>query len=97
MRFVAIRDLRSNTAALRKDLKTDHEIVVTANGRPFALITGVEPDTVEEDVMAVRYARARAAIDRMRARAKAQGLDKMTMDEIDAIIAGIRAKRREAK
>jgi len=97
MKFVAIRDLRANTAALRKDLEANTEIVVTANGRPFALMTRVEPDTVEEEVVALRQARARVAIDRMRERAKAQGLDRLTMDEIDAIIADVREKRQAAE
>lgn len=97
MKFLAIRDLRANTAALRKDLEADREIVVTANGRPFALMTRVQPDTVEDELQAIRRARARAAMESMRARAKARGLDKMTMEEIDAIIADVRRKRQAAK
>jgi len=97
MKFIAIRDLRANTAALRKDLEADCEIVVTANGRPFALMTRVEPDTVEEEIMALRQARARAALSRIRAKAKADGRDKMTMEEIDAIIADVRKQRQAAK
>jgi hypothetical protein len=33
MKFVTIKDLRSKTAAIRKDLSADEEIVVTAKGR----------------------------------------------------------------
>jgi antitoxin (DNA-binding transcriptional repressor) of toxin-antitoxin stability system len=58
MKFVTIRDLRGNTARLRRDLREDREIVLTANGRPFALMTPVEPDTVEEELLAIRRARA---------------------------------------
>ena len=97
MKFISIRDLRSNTAQLRKDLETDRDVLVTANGRPFALMTRVEPDNVEEELMAIRQARARAAISRIRAKAKADGLDRLTMDEIDAIIAKARRERRNAK
>ena len=46
MKFITIRDLRSDTARLRRDLQADREIVVTANGRPFAVMTRVGPDTV---------------------------------------------------
>jgi len=97
MKFISIRDLRSNTARLRKDLEEEREVVVTANGRPFALMTRVEPDSVEEEILAIRRARARMAIERMRAQAKARGLDKMTMAEIDAVIADVRRKRRASK
>lgn len=94
MRFITIRDLRSSTAQLRKDLETEREIVVTANGRPFAVMTRVEPDSVEEEILAIRRARARAALSRMRAKAKRDGLDRLTMDDIDAIIAEARRERR---
>jgi antitoxin (DNA-binding transcriptional repressor) of toxin-antitoxin stability system len=95
MKFITIRDLRSDTARLRRDLQADREIVVTANGRPFAVMTRVGPDTVEDEILAIRRARARAALSRIRARAKADGLDRLTMDQIDAIIAGARRERRE--
>jgi len=75
----------------------DREVVVTANGRPFAGMTRVEPDGVEEEILAIRRARARTALSRIRAKAKADGLDRMTMDEIDAIIAKARRERRSAK
>lgn len=94
MRFVPVRDLRSNIARLREDLETEREVVVTANGRPFALMTRVDPDNVEEEVLAIRRARARAALSRIRTKAKADGLDRMTMDQIDAIIATSRRERR---
>jgi len=97
MKFVTIKDLRSNTAQLRRDLQAEREVVVTANGRPFAVMTSVEPNGVEEEVKAIRRARARAALSRIRAKAKEDGLDTMTMDEIDAIIAKARQERRRKK
>ncbi len=97
MKFITIRDLRSSTAAIRKDLASEREIVLTANGRPFALMTRVEPETLEEELVAIRRARARLVVERIRARAKAQGLDRMSMDEIDAVIGEVRRQRRSAR
>jgi len=97
MKFITIRDLRSKTAELRKDLETDREIVVTANGRPFAVMTRVEPDTVEEEVLAIRRARAGATLSRIRAKARARGVDKLTMKQIDAVIAKARRERRSSE
>jgi len=94
MKFVTIRDFRNKTAEIRKDLDSEREIVLTANGRPFTLLSRLDPDTVEDEIMAVRRARARLAIDRMRAQAKAEGLDRMTMDEIDSVIADVRKRNR---
>jgi antitoxin (DNA-binding transcriptional repressor) of toxin-antitoxin stability system len=94
MKFITIRDLRANTARLRKDLQEDREIVLTANGRPFALMTPVGPDAVEEELLAIRRARAQAALGRIRAKAKAEGLGRTSMGEIEAIIANVRRERR---
>jgi len=96
MKFITIRDLRGNTAQLRKDLQKDGEIVLTANGRPFALMTPIDPDSVEEEVVAIRRARAQAALGRIRAKAKAGGLDRMGMGEVDALIAEVRRERQAA-
>jgi len=97
MKFVTIRELRSKTAAVRKDLEHEREIVLTANGRPFAVMTPVEPDTVEDEIRAIRSARAKAAMERIRTQAKADGLDKLTMNEIDTLIAEARRARRGSK
>ena len=94
MKFVTVREFRSNTANVRKELQTEREIVLTSNGKPFAMLTPVEPDTVEEEASAIRQARARLAIDRIRDHAREAGLDKMTMEDIDALIAEARRERR---
>lgn len=95
MKFITIRDLRSNTARLRKNLQTEREVVITANGRPFAVMTRVEPDQLEEEIVAIRRARSRAAISRIRAKAKAEGLDRLTMNQINDFIAETRRERQD--
>ncbi len=95
MKFVAIRELRSKTASLREDLARSREIVLTANGRPFAVMTPVNPDTVEQEIQAIRRARTQAAIDAIHAAAKATGADALTMDDIDVDIAAARRSRRK--
>ena len=97
MKFVSIRDLRSNTASFRKELETEREIVLTANGRPFAVMTSVSSNTVEEELLAIRRARARTALSRIRARARAKGLDILSSRQIDALIAKVRRERRASK
>ena len=58
MKFITIRDLRGNTARIRKDLEAEGEVVITANGRPFAVMTRVKPDKLEEEILAIRRGRA---------------------------------------
>ena len=97
MKFATIRDLRTKTRALREELKSAREIVLTANGRPFAVMVTVDPDSLEETIREIRLARARRAIDRIQARSKELGLDRMTMTEIDALIAEVRREKRAGK
>ncbi len=94
MKFVTVREFRANTATMRKELESEQQLVLTSNGRPFAMVTPVEPDTVMEECLAVTRARAGLALDRAAIKAGKDGRDAMTMDEIDAIIADVRQQRR---
>jgi antitoxin (DNA-binding transcriptional repressor) of toxin-antitoxin stability system len=94
MKFVSVREFRSNTASVRRDLETEREIVLTSNGKPFAIMTPVEPDSVEDETLAIRRARARLAVERIRDHARKSGIDKMTPARINAEIAAVRRKLR---
>jgi prevent-host-death family protein len=97
MKFVTIRDFRNKTAAIRKALSAEHEIVLTANGRPIAVLADVDEDTFEDKLAALRRTRAYAVLDRTHARAKETGADKLTMEEIESEIAKTRRERRTAR
>ncbi len=97
MKFVTIRELRSKTASIRRDLAQAREIVLTANGRPFAVMTPVSAETVEEEIQAIRRARTRAVVEGLRAAAKTAGVDTLTMEDIDAEIEAVRRARRKRR
>ena len=97
MKFVSLRDFRTRTAEIRKDLAAEHEIVLTANGRPIAVLADVDEDTFEQKIAALRRTRTQALFDRIRARAKQTGASRLTMAEIDAEIAKSRRERRAGK
>jgi antitoxin (DNA-binding transcriptional repressor) of toxin-antitoxin stability system len=93
MRFVTVRELRSKTREVQEMLAKD-EVVLLSNGKPVAVMTRLGPaDDVEPLLQAVRQARLRATVEAPQADAKASGLDKMTLDEINAEIAAARAER----
>jgi antitoxin (DNA-binding transcriptional repressor) of toxin-antitoxin stability system len=94
MKYLSIRDLRGNTAAVRKSLATEGEIVVTASGKPIAVLAPVSPDSVEETVVAIRRARFTKALDRAHAAAKEAGLSDLTMDEVETLVARARKERK---
>jgi antitoxin (DNA-binding transcriptional repressor) of toxin-antitoxin stability system len=58
MRFVSVRDLRTKGRQVWEDLAKGNELVVTSNGTPIALITGVSEANLEEAITDLRRARA---------------------------------------
>lgn len=96
MEFITVRDLRLRPAEVWDKLAQQREVVLTSNGRPLAIIAGVGEDDVEETLMALRRARAQAAVSRLRRAAAARNADKLSAAEIEAEIAGARQARRGA-
>lgn len=94
MRFVSVRELRSKSAELWRDLPTERQMVVTNNGKPVAILATVDEGGVEETLAHFRRNRALSAIEAQQIRSVANGLDRMTMEEIDAEIQAARRERR---
>ena len=95
MDFVTVRELRTSAAEVWQRLEAGEEIVVTRNGKPFALLVHTEPAQLEDQLRALRWSRFdRLLVDQHRKAADA-GLDQMSMEEIDAEIAASRKERRE--
>ena len=93
MKFVTIRELRQNTHKLKDILKKSGKIVLTSNGKPIALVMPVDESNMEEELIAMRKAEVYLALERIRGKAKASGLDKLSFAEIDRIIAQSRQER----
>lgn len=92
MRFFNSRDLRSRQGRFRRSLRED-DVVLTANGKPFALVVSVEEDEMEEMAGLLRRARAQQAVSRMRRQSAERG-EQVTDEQIDAEIRGARADRK---
>ena len=94
MKFVSIRELRNNTAAIRRALRLEREIIITARGKPVAMLTDLNEKNFEQEIRARRGARLIAVLSDLHVCAKKTGTDKLTMKQIDAIIARVRSERR---
>ncbi len=70
MNYLAIKDLKK-TKAVREKLGQEHELIVTKDGEPFAVLVSVSPDSVEESVSEIRRAMFSAAV--MKARGRIRG------------------------
>jgi antitoxin (DNA-binding transcriptional repressor) of toxin-antitoxin stability system len=93
MKFISVRDLRSKSGQVWKQLPQEREMIITSNGRPIAIIAATSDSDLEESLSAFRQARAVEAVASLQRRSVEVGNDKMTMDEIDAEVKAVRRKR----
>jgi len=94
MDFISIREFRIQPGKVWKKLAKDHQLVVTRNGKPFAILTETSPAGLETDLQDLRRARFGKALAAFRAEAKKSGLNKLSLDQINNIIREARDARR---
>lgn len=94
MEFVTVRELRIETASIWEKLEKERDLIITLNGRPVALMTGISGQTLENVLKAVRKARAQWAIKAMQQSAIQRNLHKLPTQKIDAIIRKTRQLRK---
>jgi prevent-host-death family protein len=93
MRFVTVRELRSQSAGVWRRLADEPELVITSNGRPVAILSAVSSEGLEESLAALRRARATAAVETMQRRSVATGKHRLSRAAIAAEIAAVRKGR----
>ena len=95
MKFLSIRDLKTKSSQVWKELAGQKEMIVTSNGRPIALLSAIDENNLEQVLTAFRRARATNAVSSIQYESTQKGADKMTMDEINAEIGAVRSKRKK--
>ena len=96
MKFVGVKELRYHPMEIIKGLIKDHEVVVTMNGKPRAILTAVEDNQIEAYIKAVRQAKAVLAVNRIQENSVKLGTDKISDNGIDKEINAVRKIRRSA-
>jgi hypothetical protein len=76
-----------------KKLAEQHDLVITRNGKPFAILTQTSPTGLHDDINALHKARFGRALDAARAAAEQAGVADMSMEEIIAEIDEARRER----
>jgi len=94
MQFITVRDFRTSSARIWKDLPKENEMIITNNGKPIALLTPISDRTMEDTISAFRRAKAINAVKLMQEISAELGNDKMTLDDINAIIKDVRKKKK---
>ena len=95
MRFLSTRELRNRPGYVR-DLVQKDDLVLTASGKPIAILLGIEEDELEETARAIRQAKAQLALSRLRKQAARRRADRMSASAIDAEIRAVRSRRKSA-
>jgi len=97
MELVPVNAMKS-PRRLREQLTRKHELLVTNNGRPMALLLELNPDEDPEvPLRAYREVRSRLALEAIRRAATEAGTDRMSIEDIDAVIASDRAERNQSR
>ncbi len=93
MRFISVRDLNTKPKEIWAKVK-DEEMVITSNGKPIALLSGVTEETLENSLRAIRRSRALIALEEMQKRSIKLRLDKLTDSQIESEIKAARKNRK---
>jgi hypothetical protein len=95
MQFIPYRLLRNEPSALRKKLEDEGELVVSVDGKPFAVMIDLSNcDNLDDLLVMISRLRAQMAVRSVRSQARRNGLDNMNADHIDEIIRKTRTERK---
>ena len=87
--YLAIKDLKK-TKDLHASLAKEHELVLTRNGTPCALMIEIKPDCLEQSLVAVRRALFATAVSAVREKSSQYSI---TDDEISEEVKQSRKER----
>jgi antitoxin (DNA-binding transcriptional repressor) of toxin-antitoxin stability system len=93
MKFVSTRELRNRPGFVR-ELAQKEDLVLTAEGKPIAILLGIEDEDLEEAALAIRQAKAQRALSRMRRQAAQRRVAQASPRAIEAEIQAVRRKRK---
>lgn len=93
MKFLSIKDLRTKSSQIWKQLPREKEMVITNNGRPVAILSSINDTNFEESLSAIRRTRTSDTLVAIQKESIEQGLDKLSIDDINKEIKAVRTNR----
>lgn len=93
MRFVTVRELSTKPKEVWSIVK-NNDVVITSNGKPIAVLSGVTEDSLDRELRALRRGRALLALEEMQKAAASRGLTRLTEEQIEREIRAARKGRR---
>jgi prevent-host-death family protein len=90
MKFLTVRDLRSKSSQIWKELRNEQEMIITNNGRPVAILSSIDDSNFERSLNSIRRARAIEAVSSLQRDSINQKTNKISLDEINREIKEVR-------
>ena len=95
MNFYTVRDLRTHPREVWKKLSETHEVIITNNGKPSALMIEIDDESLEDVLVSVRQSMVMRAVNKLRLASIRGGRSEMTDEDIDAEISKVRKEKRK--
>ena len=93
MKFITSKELRNNPSKLWES-GNGSETVVTVNGKPKAIVIGLDCDEdIEEQLKSIRRVKAQSVLDKLRLYSVQKGLNKLRDEEIIAEVEKVRKEK----
>ena len=81
MQFITVRELSTKPRKIWEKIRKE-EIIITSNGKPVAILSGVTEETLEKTLKTIRRGRALLALEEMQQQSLDRGLDRLTDTDI---------------
>lgn len=94
MKAFTADELQGKASELRRVISRESQALLTEGGEPVALLVPVDSATLDETAKAIQQARAQLALRSIRERSHRSGRNRMTIAQIDRVIANSRGARR---
>lgn len=95
MNFFSVRDFRTHPKQIWEKLSEKHELIITNNGKPSALMIEIDDENLEDVLASIRQSMAMRATNKLRLSSIKNGNSRMTDDEIEMEIAEVRKELKD--
>ena len=94
LRYLTLRELLNTPGVLWRRLRGGGTVAITSEGRPQALVIGLEGEDLPETLRLLDRLRAQRAVTRLREGAAVSGAAQLDEKDVEREIAAVRRARR---
>jgi antitoxin (DNA-binding transcriptional repressor) of toxin-antitoxin stability system len=94
MRSISVRELRSKSAQIWRELQKSEDLIIRFKGKPIAILSGTTEELLEESIATLRRARAMQAVMTSQLQSAKTGKTRLSQEDINKEITAVRKARR---